>query len=57
MMNYYLGMIAITACWSILEVRPKGLGEWVAFAALCLLWPVAFAYSVYCAIRYHRLKP
>jgi hypothetical protein len=57
MMNYYLGMIAITAIWSILEVRPSGFGEWAAFVALCLLWPLAFAYAVYRAIRFGRMRP
>jgi hypothetical protein len=57
LMKYYLGMIAITAFWAILEVRPKGLGEWAAFVALCLLWPVSFAYAVYCAVRHRRTKP
>jgi hypothetical protein len=51
MMAYYLGMVVITAAWTLLEVRPKGLGEWVAFSALCLLWPIAAVYSIYCAIR------
>jgi hypothetical protein len=40
-MHYYLGMIAITAMWSVLEVRPHGFGEWAAFVGLCLLWPLA----------------
>lgn len=54
-LEYYAAMVVLTGLYVGFDMpsahRPKGLGEWLAFAGIAICWPAAFVYAVYWAIK------
>jgi hypothetical protein len=54
--KWYAIMAAFTALYLFLDLRPRKAGEWLGFAGVAAIWPVAFAYAVVSAIHQYRLR-
>ncbi len=49
--QFYVSMTVATAIFVCAETRPRGAGELIGFVLIAALWPTAFLYALYHAVK------